>query len=219
MADAHHDPTQPNAMIKVFIVDDDLYVRSSLSELLPRFGAFDVTGVLTDGADAVAAAAVEPPDVILMDVTMPGMDGIEATRRILRDAPQVKILALTSLPEPAMVARMQAAGAAGYLFKDTPVPAMARAIETAHLGLAVMSPQAVAGPPSESPDGLPHLNQMEMEILDLICLGLTNPQIAKRVSLAPSTVKHYVSLLMERMGVTNRTMLAIHAGPYLRSRR
>ncbi|MGC3995486.1 MAG: response regulator transcription factor [Propionicimonas sp.] len=163
MADAHHDPTQPNAMIKVFIVDDDLYVRSNLSELLPRFGAFEVTGVLADGADAVAAAAVEPPDVILMDITMPGMDGIEATRRIFRDAPQVKILALTSLPEPAMVARMQAAGAAGYLFKDTPVPAMARAIEAAHLGLAVMSPQAVAGPPAERPDGLPHLNQMEME--------------------------------------------------------
>ena len=217
-ADAHHDPASMRVAVKVFVVDDDMFVRSHLAALLPQFGDLVITGVFANGAEAIAATAADPPDVILMDITMAGMDGIEATRRIRKQTPQVQILALTSLADHTMVARMQAAGAIGYLFKDTPVRAMARAVEAAHMGLAVMSPDAMSRPPADHA-GIPNLNQTETEILVLICQGLTNPQIAKRVSLAPSTVKHYVSLLMERMGVTNRTMLAIHAGPFLRSRR
>lgn len=207
----------PLPPIRVMIVDDDLFVRSHLSELLPRVGNVTISGVFTSGADGVAGIAIDPPDVVLMDIAMVPMDGIEATRRIHRLHPLVKVLALTSLADLAVVARMRAAGAAGFLFKDTPVVAMARAIEATHHGLLVMSDGALDRPIADRAPALAQLNETEFQILKLVCQGLTNGQIATAVSLAPSTVKHYISTLMQRLGVTNRTMLAIGAGPYLRA--
>ena len=97
MADAHHDPASMRVAVKVFVVDDDMFVRSHLAALLPQFGDLVITGVFADGAEAIAATAADPPDVILMDITMAGMDGIEATRRIRKQTPQVQILALPVL--------------------------------------------------------------------------------------------------------------------------
>lgn len=220
MVDASHDShgLTGTAPIRLTIVDDDLFVRSSLVELLPRLGNITVVGVHRDGAEAVAAVDDESPDVVLMDISLISMSGIEATRRIHRSHPRVKILALTSLADQAVVARMRAAGATGFLFKDTPVLAMARAVEATHLGLIVMSAGTLGRPASEEAPALAQMNEMEMQILKLVCQGLTNMQIAATVSLAPSTVKHYVSSLMQRLDATNRTMLAINAGPYLRAR-
>lgn len=214
MGDAGQSSDQAASMIRLLLVDDDLFVRSSLADLLPRSGPIKIVGALADGSEAVAAVGSAAPDVILMDVSMPGMDGMEATRRIHALEPGIRILALTSMADRATVANMQAAGASGYLFKDTPVAVMAKAIEAAHLGLIVMSRVALPSPLPAGAVGLPRLTEVETEILKLLCEGLTNPQIASRVSLAPSTVKHYVSLLMDRVGASNRTQLAIIAGPH-----
>lgn len=206
----------PGGVITVFIVDGDLYLRTNLPPLLAQFREVQITGVFSDGEEAVKATKTHPPNAVLMDIKMPCVSGAEAVRLIRQHSPETRVLALTSFSEPTMLARMQAVGASGCLLKDTPVLGMFRAIAAADAGLAVASPETLATPPSNTLHLPPNLTDNETKILTGICQGLTNAQIAARVSLAPSTVKHHISLLMERMGAANRTMLAIHTAPLLR---
>jgi DNA-binding NarL/FixJ family response regulator len=194
------------------IVDDDLFVRTLLSDILGHAEGIEVMGAWEDGAAAARAAADDPPDVALVDIVMPLLDGPETTRRLRAASPTTQVLALTSLADPQWAAAMLDAGALGFLPKDLALPAMVHSIQTARYGVAVLAGGAfglLAG--RQAKPEPPALNETEIRILELVLAGRTNNEIARQVYLSPSTVKHQVSALMERLGATNRVTLAIRA--------
>lgn len=198
--------------IRLIIVDDDLYVRSSLTRMLQREPHVEVIGSFSSGADAAAAVTIDAPDVALVDIRMPAMDGPEVTRRILAAAPSVRVLALTSLTDDRSAAEMLAAGAVGFLAKDTAVSAMARAIRSAADGLSVFSsPISTVALTKLSGPALLTLSPVEAQVLRLLCAGRTNEEIAREVYLSPSTVKQQITALMEKLGASNRVTLAVRA--------
>lgn len=213
MDHASHCTPRDDLTTRIAIVDDDLFVRARLAELLTGTDGIEVTAVLANGAAAVESVRTNPPDVILMDIVMPGMDGIEATRLIRQISPQVRVIALTSFADDEVVARMLRAGAVGYLFKDTLVEGMIHAIFASRHGLSVMSPslQELAGAVRTPDGGKPTLDPTKAEILHMVCEGLTNEQIARRVHLSSSMIKYHIRSLMMQLGATNRVRLAIRA--------
>lgn len=198
--------------IRLIIVDDDLFVRSSLSRLLRRQAQFVVAGSFADGVAAAAAVASDPPHIALVDIRMPIVDGPETARLILAAAPSVRVIALTSLTDEQSAAEMLAAGAIGFLAKDTPVSAMAHAIWSAADGLVVLS-SPVSGPALArlSITGRPELSPVEAQLLRLVCAGRTNEEIGREVYLSASSVKQQVTILMEKLGASNRVTLAVRA--------
>lgn len=200
------------SLTRVMIVDDDLFVRTMLSDILGYAQGIEVVGAFEDGAEAVRAAAADPPDVALVDIVMPLLDGPETTRRLRRAAPETQVLALTSLADPEWAAAMLDAGALGFLPKDLPLAAMIHSIEAARYGVAVLAGGAfgLLGGRDRKPE-IPALSETETRILELLLAGRTNNEIAQLVYLSPSTVKHQVSALMEKLGATNRVTLAIRA--------
>ncbi len=197
---------------RVIIVDDDLYVRTSLARELEAVPTITVAGVYTDGIEAVRQVPADRPQVALVDIAMPILDGPETTRRLKKADPNIYVLALTSLTDPQSAAAMVAAGAAGFLPKDLPVDAIAYAVQAARHGVAVL-----AGPgvdligDTHRPDLALFLNDTERQILQLIGQGMTTDQIAQQVYLSPSTVKYHVTVLMKKLGATNRVTLAVRA--------
>lgn len=202
--------------IKVVIVDDDLLVRSMLADLLHSYRDIQVVNTFADGKEALPSVVADPPDVMLVDVSMPeGMGGPELTSLIRDRAPSVQILALTSLTDDKTVSAMLRAGALGFLFKDTTYDAVADAIRAARSGLSVLTPQAGRRLAAQiNPDDAPVLTETESKILKLVADGRTNNQIAKEVYLSPSTVKYHVSTLTNKLGATNRVTLAVRAGEF-----
>lgn len=200
--------------IRVVIVDDDLLVRSMLADLLDSYRDIQIVNTFSDGAEALKRVVADPPDVMLVDVSMPeGMGGPELTRLIGERAPSIQILALTSLTDDRTVSAMLRAGALGFLFKDTTYDAVADAIRAARSGLSVLTPKAGSRLATQvNPDDAPALTETEGKILRLVAEGLTNDQIAKRVYLSPSTVKYHVGMLTAKLGATNRVTLAVRAG-------
>lgn len=200
--------------IKVVIVDDDLLVRTMLANLLGSFPDLRITHTYADGAEALDSVLSDPPDVMLVDVSMPdGMGGPELTRLVRERAPSVQILALTSLTDEKTVSDMLGAGALGFLFEDTPYEAVADAVRAARSGLSVLTAQARERLVTPlRPDDAPVLSETEGRILTLVAEGLTNEQIARRVYLSSSTVKYHVGTLVEKLGATNRVTLAVRAG-------
>ncbi|MFT4108014.1 response regulator [Propionicimonas sp.] len=197
----------------ILIVDDDLFVRTVLADLLTGTGRIRVLSTHADGAEAAAAAAAEPPDVALVDISMPLMDGPATVRALRESSPATRILALTSLADPAAAAEMLRAGAAGFLPKDLPVPGLVHAIEAARYGVSVLAGAGAAltaDPPQQRAPAV-ELNDAENSILELLLAGRTNDQIARTIYLSPSSVKHQVSALMAKLGATNRVTLAIRA--------
>lgn len=194
------------------LLDDDLYVRTSLARLLDRAEDIQVIATYDNGLKAVGAMADDPPDIALIDISMPVTDGIETTRRLRDAAPSVRILALTSVSTEQAAAGMLEAGAVGFLMKDTPVTAMVHSIRAANAGLSVLS-----GPASRlistrrAESGLPDLSEVEVAILRLLAQGMTNAAIAPRVFLAASTVKYHISALMVKLDASNRVALAVPA--------
>jgi NarL family two-component system response regulator LiaR len=190
------------------IVDDHIMVRRGLETFLMVFDDLILVGEAENGADAIRLCAEILPDVVLMDMVMPGMDGVSAIRAIRHQFPSVKVLALTSFHDGELVKNALEAGAIGYLLKDISVDEIARAIRSAHSGHATLSPQAAQvlvqitnQPQAPGFD----LTEREREVLSLIIEGLNNTQIAGRLTVSPSTIKSHVSNILSKLGVASRT--------------
>lgn len=212
MDDPRQNPTGRAPAIRVVIVDDDMLVRSMLADLLRSYPDLNITNTYEDGAEALESVLADPPDVMLVDVSMPKMSGPELTRLVREKAPSVQILALTSLTDERTVSEMLHAGALGFLFKDTSYEAVADAIRAARSGLSVLTPKARDRLATSVDNEAPELTEMESRILSLVAEGLTNEKIAQQVYLSPSTVKYHVGMLTEKLGATNRVTLAVRAG-------
>jgi NarL family two-component system response regulator LiaR len=194
-------------VIRVMLVDDHAMVRSGLRLFLMGFEDMIFAGEAEDGEQAVQAAAVCRPDVILMDLVLPGVDGVTATRRILEAHPRVRVLALTSFHEKGLVEAAFRAGATGYLLKNVTAEELAHAIRDAHAGRPTLAPEAASALiQSTKNEPVPgwDLTERERDVLGLMVGGLSNRQIAERLSITESTVKFHVSSVLGKLGVDNR---------------
>lgn len=194
--------------IRVMLVDDHTMVRRGLAAFLKVFDDLQLAGEADSGEAAIQLCATILPDVILMDMVMPDMDGATATRRIRQQFPQVQVIALTSFKEGDLVKNALEAGAIGYLLKDVSADELVRAIRAAHAGRATLSPEAAQAlvetanqPPAPGLD----LTERELEVLALMAEGLNNTQIAGRLTVSSSTVKSHVSNILSKLGVASRT--------------
>jgi NarL family two-component system response regulator LiaR len=194
--------------IRVMLVDDHAMVRRGLATFLKVFDDLQLVGEAENGEAAIHLCAQVLPDVILMDMVMPDMDGAVATRLIRQQFPQVQVLALTSFKEGNLVKNTLEAGAIGYLLKDVSADELAQAIRAAHAGRATLSPEAAQAlvetanqPPAPGLD----LTERELEVLALMVEGLNNTQIAGRLSVSSSTIKSHVSNILSKLGVASRT--------------
>lgn len=197
--------------IKVLIVDDHPVVREGLKKMLQVFDDLELIGEAGDGGAALAFCHQDTPDVILMDILMPDVDGVQATRAILEQYPQLKIIILTSYPEDDMVQEALEAGATGYILKNMPIDALANAIRSANSGQQTLAPEATqalirakTGPLKPGRD----LSEREREVLGLMVQGLSNEEIAERLFISPNTARHHVSACIQKLGATNRTQAA-----------
>jgi DNA-binding NarL/FixJ family response regulator len=209
-------------MIRVLLVDDQQLVRAGLRMLCESVPDMEVVGEAPEGATAVRLAEQLHPDVILMDLRMPGMDGTAATMRILAARPSARVVVLTTFDDDDHLYPSLAAGACGFLVKDATPAELLDGIRRAAAGdspfsqavLRRLVEQAVkaqsAGPAAEPP-GVPGLTEREREVLALVGLGLSNPEIAARLHLGVTTVKTHVANLMAKTGCGNRVQLAIYA--------
>jgi DNA-binding NarL/FixJ family response regulator len=205
--------------ISVLIVDDHPIVRDGLRGIFAGDDRFDVVGEAANGAEAIALAEARSPDVVLMDLRMPGVDGITATARIVAAHPATRILVLTTFDDEEHIYPALAAVAQGFLGKDAPPEQLLDAIRRTAAGESPFSPDvlqrlvraavAARGAPRE-PD-LPDLTDRERDVLTLLGDGLANAEIAARLYIAPSTVKTHVAALMTKTGATNRVKLALLA--------
>lgn len=194
--------------VRVLIVDDHAVVRSGLATFLHAFDDFELVGEASDGAGAVRLCGETAPDVVLMDLLMPEMDGVEATRAIRERHPAVRIIALTSFQDQSRVQAALDAGAIGYLLKNVSADDLARAIRSARSGRPTLAPEAAEAlihaatqPPAPGHD----LTRREREVLALLVQGLNNGQIAKRLVINQSTVKFHVSNILGKLGAATRT--------------
>jgi two-component system, NarL family, response regulator LiaR len=202
--------------IRVLIVDDHAIVREGLQTLLGEEAAVVVVGQASNGREALAQALALRPDVILMDLVMPEVDGIEATRRIVQAAPDCRVLALTSFAEDQRVHQALQAGAIGYLLKDILKPELLQAIQAAVHGKPTLHPEAQSALIRQAANRaapLPHheLTGREREVLALIARGQSNREIAGALYLTEGTVKGYVSQILDKLGVADRTQAALYA--------
>jgi NarL family two-component system response regulator LiaR len=197
--------------IKVLVVDDHPVVRDGLKNMFLVFNDLELAGEAEDGNEALAFCHLHPPDVILMDILMPGMDGIQATNAILKQYPQVKIIILTSYPEDDLVQNSLEAGAIGYVLKNASIDDLADAIRSAYSGMPTLAPEATkalihakSGPakPGEN------LSPREREVLALIAGGLSNEEIAEQLVISPATARHHVSACIHKLGAANRAEAA-----------
>ncbi len=208
--------------IRVLLVDDQRLMREGLRILLELEPDLEVVGEAGDGQAALDAYAALRPDVVLMDVRMPGMDGVEATRRLRERWPEARVIILTTFDDDEYVFEGLRAGALGYLLKDVSGQELAEAVRTVAAGGALIEPSvarkvlaefARLAPPARPIEaGLPTpLSEREREVLRLLALGLTNREIAARLYLAEGTVKNYVTSILQKLGVRDRTQAALRA--------
>jgi NarL family two-component system response regulator LiaR len=192
--------------IKVMLVDDHAVVRSGLSAFLSVVPDLELIGEAENGDEAVRRCGLLHPDVILMDLMMPGTDGVTATRLIHEKYPAVHVIALTSFPEDDLVQQALQAGATGYLMKNVSARELADAIRAAHKGKMTLSPeaaQALAHAAANQATGV-ELTDREREVLKLMVEGLNNQEIADRLVVSLSTVKYHISNILSKLQVDNR---------------
>jgi len=200
--------TLPSQPIRVMLVDDHTMVRRGLAAFLKVFDDLQLAGEAESGETAIQLCGEILPDVVLMDMVMPDMDGATATRAIRQRFPQVQVIALTSFKEGDLVKNALQAGAIGYLLKDLSADELAQAIRAAHAGRATLSPeaaQALIETANQSLEPGLALTEREREVLALMVEGLNNTQIAARLTVSPSTIKSHVSNILAKLGVASRT--------------
>jgi DNA-binding NarL/FixJ family response regulator len=196
-------------VIRVLIADDHAVVRQGLRTFLDLQEDIEVVGEAADGAEAVALAERLAPDVVLMDLVMPGVDGVEAIRRLRERAPATRAVVLSSFIDDDRLFPVVRAGAAGYLLKDVQPAELVDAIRTVHGGGALLHPQVAARLLAEVA-GDP-LTPREREVLSLVGRGMANKVIARELGLAEKTVKAHVSSILAKLGVADRTQAALYA--------
>ena len=201
--------TIPSAQpIRVMLVDDHTMVRRGLVTFLKVYDDLQLAGEADSGEAAIQLCAEVLPDVILMDMVLPHMDGAAATHAIRQQFPQVQVIALTSFKEGTLIKHALEAGAIGYLLKDVSADELARAIRAAHSGRSTLSPdaaQALVETANQPPVPGLDLTGREREVLSLVIAGLNNTQIAAKLSVSPSTIKSHVSSILSKLGVASRT--------------
>ena len=203
-------------MIRVLIVDDHAVVREGLRTFLELQDGIAVAGEAADGEQAVMQAEALRPDVVLMDLVMPRLDGVGAMRELRRRLPDTRVIVLTSFAEDERLLPAIQAGAAGYLLKNVAPSELARAVRAAHAGEALLDPviaarlvDAIAQPAGEAAPE--RLTAREQEVLALIARGYSNKRIARELGIAEKTVKTHVGHVLAKLGVTDRTQAAVHA--------
>ena len=207
-------------MIHVLIADDQWLVREGIASLLDIENEIEVIGTASDGEEAVKQATALQPEVILMDIRMPNMTGIEAAGQIKHKHPNCQIIMLTTFDDEEYVVQSLLAGACGYLMKDIAAPDLAQAIRLAHAGVYQLAPE-VAGrligtlhtsqPSPSSSDPEVHLTPREREILHLLANGATNREIALKLVVSEGTVKNHISNILQRLDLRDRTQAAVYA--------
>ena len=199
--------------IRVLIADDHSVVREGLRMFLQRDPDLEVVGEAADGAEAIQQARLLRPDVVVMDLLLPVLDGMAATRAIRSELPETKVLALTSILESALVVEAIWAGAIGYLRKDTQAPELRTAIKAAAAGQVHLSPQASAYllDAVRMPERPEPLTPREMDVLRLLAQGQSNKEIARTLHLVEETVKDHVRHILAKLGVKSRTQAVLAA--------
>lgn len=212
MSDPRREP------LRVMVVDDHAVVRKGL-RLLLQAAADDliVTDEAADGAQAVAAVAAAPPDVVLMDLSMPHMGGVEATRRIKASAPDIHVVVLTSMGDRDLILAALDAGADGYLFKHADPDEIVAAVRAAADGGAVLDPKAARAllDRARAEQQQPTLSERETQVLRLVAEGLSNRMIARRLAIKERTVKAHLTRVYQTLGVSDRTQAALWARDHL----
>lgn len=229
----------PNKPVRVLVVDDQQLMRDGLASLLSIQEGIDVVGTAANGQEAVDQALALAPDIILMDVRMPVMDGIAATGQVRQKLPDCRVLMLTTFDDEEYIVKALIAGASGYLLKDIPAQDLAKAVQLAYRGVFQLEPSVAgkilatltdnaliiskypvpaanqpAGSPGESartPGDIPDLTDREREVLRLIATGATNREIAEKLYISEGTVKNHVSNILNCLGLRDRTQAAIYA--------
>jgi NarL family two-component system response regulator LiaR len=199
--------------IRIVIADDHQIVRRGIRMFLADDPEFEIVGEASNGAEAVELARLHRPDVVLMDLLMPVMDGITAIGIIRREIPDVEVIALTSVLEDAAVVNAVKAGAIGYLLKDMQSDALLSAIKAAAGGQVQLSPEAAARLVREvrAPNNPETLSDRETEVLRLLAGGMSNKEIAFALGIGENTVKTHVSNVLAKLGVASRTQAALYA--------
>jgi NarL family two-component system response regulator LiaR len=207
-----------NNTIRILLVDDHEVVREGLRAFLELQDGLEVVGEAGDGEEALALAEQQKPDVILMDLVMPRLDGVGAMRELRRRLPATRVIALTSFLDDEKLLPAIEAGAAGYLLKDVRPQELAQAVRTAYAGQAMLDPaaaarlvEAVAQGATPAPARPDRLTKREHEVLDLLAKGRSNKRIAFELGIAEKTVKAHVGRLLQKLGVADRTEAAVKA--------
>jgi DNA-binding NarL/FixJ family response regulator len=200
-------------MIQVLIADDHGVIRDGLGRLIDGLPDIDLVGAAADGAEAVKRAQEIKPDVVLMDLEMPLVDGIEATRQIRSERPEIAVLVLTSFSDRPRILGALEAGACGYLLKDASSDEVAAGIRAAARGESPLDPRAARTvlDARTEPDPLAALSQREREVLELLVEGLPNKLIARRLEISEKTVKAHLTRIFRELDVTDRTQAALWA--------
>jgi DNA-binding NarL/FixJ family response regulator len=207
-------------MVRVLICDDQAVVREGLAAILSTDSEIEVVGLAENGQQALDLLEDTQPDVVLMDLKMPVLNGVQATSRLRRDFPDIHVLVLTTYADDQWLFDAIRAGAAGYLLKDTRRDELLAAVKGTAEGKSFLDPaiagklmQRVSAPQAPAPvePQVDPLTEREREVVSLLAEGHSNPEIARRLHLAPGTVRNYVSVILQKLGVSDRTQAAVEA--------
>jgi DNA-binding NarL/FixJ family response regulator len=200
-------------MIRIVIADDHKVVRSGLEQLIDTFDDVELVGTAADGSEAIGHCEMHSPDVALLDLEMPVMDGIEATRRIRAEMPSTHVVIFTSFSDRARIMQALDAGAIGYLLKDAEPEELHRGLLAAARGESPLAPKAAAELLADRTVSTPNgtLSDREQEVLILVATGLANKQIATRLGISEKTVKGHLTRIFQSVGVADRTQAALWA--------
>ncbi|ABR49835.1 two component transcriptional regulator, LuxR family [Alkaliphilus metalliredigens QYMF] len=196
--------------MKILIVDDDQLVCQSLQVLLSREQDMDVMATANNGAEAITCCRDILPDVVLMDIQMPVMDGIQATREIKKEWPQIRIMMLTTFQDEQNIRLAISAGAEGYLIKSTEVSSMAQQLRVLFSGTSVLDADVLKRLMQPQRKGFEELTPRERDIVELVVQGLSNREIAEQLYISEGTVRNTLSIILEKLQVRDRTQLAIY---------